>query len=69
MSATHSEILAVESAARLRTSLGVGAVLAICAVALWITGFFDAQRFADGVAAILQLADEMFPPDFTRWQA
>jgi phosphonate transport system permease protein len=69
LSATHSEILAAESAARLRTSLGVGAVLAVCAVALWITGFFDAQRFADGVPAILQLADEMFPPDFTRWQA
>ncbi|HEY0819091.1 MAG TPA: phosphonate ABC transporter, permease protein PhnE [Rhizobacter sp.] len=46
----------------------IGLVLAVCLLALGVTGFFDAQRFADGAPAIAQLADEMVPPDFTRWR-
>jgi len=42
--------------------------VATCLVALAITGFFDARRFIDGAPAIAQLASEMVPPDFTRWQ-
>lgn len=41
---------------------------AVCGAALAITGFFDATRFIEGAPAIAQLASEMVPPDFTRWQ-
>lgn len=52
-----------------RRRLGlIGVVLAVCLLALGVTGFFDAQRFAEGAPAIAQLADEMVPPDFTRWR-
>jgi phosphonate transport system permease protein len=30
---------------------------------------FDGRRLAEGVPALGQIAGEMFPPDFTRWQA
>jgi phosphonate transport system permease protein len=50
--------------------LGVtGMVLFVCVVALYVTGFFDAQRFMEGVPAIQQLASEMVPPDFSRFQS
>lgn len=41
---------------------------AVCVVALALTGVFDAQRFADGAPALVQLAGEMLPPDFTAWR-
>jgi len=44
------------------------AVLAVCFAALWICGFFDLTRFVEGAPAIAQLASEMVPPDFSRWQ-
>jgi phosphonate transport system permease protein len=44
------------------------AVLAVCALALHITGFFDLQRFVEGAPAIGQLGSEMVPPNFNRWQ-
>jgi phosphonate transport system permease protein len=47
----------------------IGAIVAVCLVALAITGFFDAARFIDGGPAIAQLTSEMVPPDFTRWRA
>ena len=46
----------------------VAAVLAACIAALAIAGFFDAARFMEGLPALAQLADEMVPPDFGRWQ-
>lgn len=46
----------------------VAVVLAACVASLALTGFFDLQRFIDGGPAIAQLASEMVPPDFTRWQ-
>lgn len=44
------------------------AIVAVCIAALAITGFFDAARFIEGGPAIAQLASEMVPPDFSRWQ-
>ena len=66
--------LALESivaADRRRQLRGLGfaaGVLAVCALALHITGFFDLQRFIEGVPAIQQLGSEMVPPNFSRWQ-
>ena len=66
--ASYSDILAADRARSWR-ALGLGAtIVATCLVALAITGFFDARRFIDGAPAIAQLASEMVPPDFTRWQ-
>ncbi|MFC3147685.1 phosphonate ABC transporter, permease protein PhnE [Piscinibacterium candidicorallinum] len=64
------QTLLAEDARRRRRSLGVGGLLLACALlALAITGFFDAQRFADGIPALLQLGSEMVPPNFARWQS
>jgi phosphonate transport system permease protein len=66
--------LALESivaADRRRQLRGLGfaaGVLSVCALALHITGFFDLQRFIEGVPAIQQLGSEMVPPNFSRWQ-
>lgn len=68
-SVSHAGILredALQTARTLRLALVVAGV---CAVALAITGFFDAQRFIDGGPAIAQLASEMVPPDFSRWRS
>lgn len=46
----------------------LGVVLIVCITALAITGFFDLKRFIEGGPAIAQLASEMVPPDFSRWQ-
>ncbi len=43
-------------------------VVAVCIASLWVAGFFDAERFAEGAPALLQLASEMWPPDFGRWR-
>ncbi|MCU0888544.1 MAG: ABC transporter permease subunit, partial [Rubritepida sp.] len=69
MSATQEAILRADAGALRRAALGAGAVVAVCLAALGITGFFDAERFADGLPALAQLGDEMIPPDFSRWRA
>ncbi|PKM05028.1 MAG: phosphonate ABC transporter, permease protein PhnE [Gammaproteobacteria bacterium HGW-Gammaproteobacteria-6] len=46
----------------------LGVVIIVCIAALAITGFFDLKRFIEGGPAIAQLASEMVPPDFSRWQ-
>ncbi|MDR5907422.1 MAG: phosphonate ABC transporter, permease protein PhnE [Billgrantia sp.] len=46
----------------------VAVILAVCLAALAITGFFDPARFIEGGPAIAQLASEMVPPNFSRWQ-
>ncbi|CFX08724.1 Phosphite transport system permease protein PtxC [Candidatus Filomicrobium marinum] len=71
MSVTRSyeSILAEERRSALRGVGLVAAVLAACLASLAITGFFDAERFAESGPAILQLASEMMPPDFSRWQS
>jgi phosphonate transport system permease protein len=43
-------------------------LLLVCLAALAQSGFFDAARFIEGGPAMAQVASEMFPPDFSRWQ-
>ena len=44
-------------------------VVAVCLAALWLTGFFDLGRFIEGAPAVAQLASEMVPPNYSRWQS
>lgn len=64
----YDGILVEERRARGRGALLTGAIVAVCIASLWLTGFFDIQRLAEGGPAIAQLADEMVPPDFSRWE-
>jgi phosphonate transport system permease protein len=66
--APHAAILADERRAGLRHAGFVGAIVVVCIVSLWITGFFDARRFIESGPALAQLFDEMVPPDFSRWR-
>lgn len=64
------EAILAEERRGARRQLGlVGLVLLACLAALAQTGFLDPARFAEGMPALAQLADEMIPPDFTRWRA
>lgn len=55
-----------QSARQLRL---IACIAVVCVGALWITGFFDPARFMEGAPAAAQLASEMVPPNFTRWQS
>ena len=68
LTAQVEEILSTQRKAARKQSLGIGAIAAVCIAALVITGFFDAERFADGLPALAQLGSEMVPPDFGRWR-
>jgi phosphonate transport system permease protein len=65
----QAAILAAAGRDSLRQAGLAGLVVGLCLLALAATGFFDAARFADGIPALAQLADEMVPPDFARWRA
>ncbi len=65
----HAAILADDRRAAMRHAGLVLVIAAVCMAALWLTGFFDPQRFIDGGPAFAQLFTEMVPPDFGRWQA
>ncbi len=65
----HAAILAANAAAGRRQAGLAAAVLAVAVAALAVTGFFDAERFADAWPAVRQISSEMFPPDFTRWRS
>jgi phosphonate transport system permease protein len=65
----YAEILAKDTAAGRRHAGLIGVIVFVCAAALWITGFFDAERFSDGLPALGQLFTEMVPPDFSRWRS
>lgn len=67
-SASFDAILVDERRSALRGAALVSLIAAVCLVSLWVTGFFDAQRFAESGPAIRQLSSEMVPPDFSRWQ-
>lgn len=67
--AAYATILATERRQGRHRMVLVAAVLAVCAAALAITGFYDLQRFVEGGPAFAQLAREMVPPDFSRWQS
>ena len=62
-------LLVGDRARERRALLRVAVLLCIVTVAFWLTQLFDFRRLAEGVPAILQIASEMMPPDFTRWQA
>jgi phosphonate transport system permease protein len=64
----HLDILADDRRATFRHAGLAGVIVLVCIIALWITGFFDAERLLEGLPALGQLASEMVPPDFTRWQ-
>lgn len=66
--ARYGDILGGAQRTRLRELRLAAVVLAVCAAALWTTGFFDLARFVEGGPAIAQLASEMVPPNFARWQ-
>jgi phosphonate transport system permease protein len=66
---SYEEILAADSAARAKRALVVALLLAAIAAAMWRTGVFDHERFSSAWPAIEQLAREMFPPDFSRYQS
>ncbi len=72
MSGSSSTVATLLEEQRVQTRrsavLGAG-VAAVCVAALAITGFFDAARFVEGAPALAQLASEMVPPDFSRWQS
>ena len=55
-------IIAIDGQRRLRRLGAACVVLLVCTLALFVTGFFDAQRFIEGAPAIQQLASEMVPP-------
>ncbi|OGB19977.1 MAG: phosphonate ABC transporter, permease protein PhnE, partial [Burkholderiales bacterium RIFCSPHIGHO2_12_FULL_65_48] len=61
-------IVAIDGQQRLKRLGAACVVLFVCVVALYVTGFFDAQRFIEGGPAIQQLASEMVPPNFERWE-
>lgn len=61
-------LIAADRTRQLRQLALVGVVLAACALALHVVGFFDAQRFIEGGPAFQQLGSEMVPPNFARWQ-
>jgi phosphonate transport system permease protein len=61
-------IIAIDGQRRLKRLGAACVVLLVCALALFVTGFFDAQRFIEGGPAIQQLASEMMPPNFARWE-
>jgi phosphonate transport system permease protein len=65
----YSSILDQHRRAFTRHAGLAGAIVLACIAALWLTGFFDAQRLIEGGPALAQLASEMVPPDFSRWRA
>jgi phosphonate transport system permease protein len=65
----HNEILAAERLAALKQAARLAVVILVCVLALWATGFFDAERLMEGGPAFAQLFHEMLPPDFGRWHS
>jgi phosphonate transport system permease protein len=65
---SHAAILAADAAQGRRNAGLIGLIIAVCIGALALTGFFDAERFAEGLPALGQLFAEMVPPDFSRWR-
>lgn len=66
---TTNHYLDQYSRAWIRQSAQVAAVLAIVLVAFWYVGLLDFGALANGVPAILTLAREAMPPDFTNARA
>lgn len=69
VAARYAQILAEDNRQIGRRARLVVCVLAVCVAALWATGFFDLERFVGGAPAVVQLASEMVPPNFSRWRS
>ena len=67
--ARYAQILSLARQQSGRQARLVACIVAVCLAALWLTGFFDLPRFAEGAPAVAQLASEMVPPNFSRWQS
>jgi phosphonate transport system permease protein len=67
--ARYAQILAQAHRQSGRQARLAACIVAVCIGALWLTGFFDLTRFVEGAPAVAQLASEMVPPDFSRWQS
>ena len=65
----YAQILSLARQQSGRQARLVACIVAVCLAALWTTGFFDLARFVEGAPAVAQLASEMVPPDFSRWQS
>jgi phosphonate transport system permease protein len=65
----HENILAAERLSSLQQAALLATLGLVCVVALWATGFFDAERLIEGAPALGQLFREMIPPDFGRWRS
>jgi phosphonate transport system permease protein len=68
MNISHQRLIATDEQRQRRRWLLTAALIAVGIAALIKTGFFDAQRFSDGLPAIRQLGSEMIPPNFERWE-
>lgn len=66
VSQSFDAILAEERRSARRGAALIALITLICLLALWVTDFFDLQRFIESGPAISQLASEMIPPDFSR---
>jgi phosphonate transport system permease protein len=65
-----SALLAAYGQARMRAVFRAGIVLVVVLASAWYVNLLDFATLANGVPAILTLARESFPPDFTsamRW--
>jgi phosphonate transport system permease protein len=67
--ASIERILAERRHTKLAQAPLIAVVILVCIASLAITGFFDLERFLEGVPALGQLFIEMVPPDFSRWQS
>lgn len=61
---TFDHLLDLKTRAWRRSSLQVGAVLAVVLLSTWYVGLFDMGRLVEGVPSLFNLLREMFPPDF-----
>jgi phosphonate transport system permease protein len=68
-SPSYDAILVDERRIALRGAGLVALIACASLVSLWVAGFFDAQRFVESGPALSQLASEMVPPNFSRWQS
>lgn len=68
MNVSYQRLIDADEQKQRRRWLLIAALIAVGITALMKTGFFDAQRFSDGLPAIRQLCSEMIPPNFERWE-
>jgi hypothetical protein len=58
----HGEILAAQRLAALKQAAQLAVVMLVCLLALWATGFFDAERLVEGGLLLLSCSAKWFRP-------